>query len=178
MDRYLTEVLAQERIKLAKLNEDHNNLLMRIVGVTDDVLREQLGEEYVIISDKLNTQQALVTSTEAEYIAMLTLEWWSEYIDFYQRQGKQDSLLRCIEKTNHLENSSLVEELKMYRLREPTSLKHKRELCIVANTLNKKIKVMGLGDTDEIDTIGKGDDEWLLYTDRFGSTVYPMALDV
>jgi phosphoribulokinase len=170
----LEENLIQCRKILSDTLAEYNNLLMRIVGVTDSVLKEQLVYDYESISNRLAVQQAILTSAEADYLNSIVSNWYTDYMNFYRKQFVPADLIYCIEKTNKLPIGSLAVAISKQRLRMPTDLNCKRELCMLANTLNKKIKVLGI-DGEVIDEIGRGVDTWLLYTD-VNITVYPAVL--
>ena len=150
----------------------HNDLLCRISGVTDTILQEQLSEEYIILDEQVSVVQAKFNEAEKLLIDVLISDWYAEYLEFYRNQFTTDELITCIEKTN---NIKLSDELKRLRIRIPKSIDSKRELYIIASSLNKKISILSY-DGYEIDYIGTKDVYLNLYVDNSGKTAYPKAL--
>lgn len=159
--------------ELSEITEQHNNLICRISGISDPILQEQLSEEYVMIEEQLSTAQAKFNEAEKLLVESLISDWYGDYLEFYRKQFIENNPIRCIEKTNHIEISALIERM---RLRIPTSMKNKRELHLIAITLKKKIRLLSFDGT-EIDTMGSDSSDTLnLYVNEKGDSVIPKAI--
>lgn len=159
--------------ELTEVKQLHDTLICRISGVSDLVLREQLSDEYMNLEEKLSILQAKYDEAEKLYIDYIVSEWYDEFVSFYKNQYIEDTMITCMEKTNKIQ---LTEFLNKNRMRIPTSLKNKRELCMIANTIKKKINIVDFTGV-VLDTIGAANtiDNLIIYTDG-SKTLYPKAL--
>jgi len=156
-----------------KLNQKFNDLIYRIVGVTDIVLKEQLQEEYKEIEKKIKD---IETDIIAEKCNMMIME----YKIFYQQQYViADNALVALEKTN--KKNGLDQLFQKYRLRNPITFKWQL-LMHIASALQITIVVKDyenrtldyISDTHQSSDI-KLCDQLLLYIDiyaRFSRYVY------
>jgi hypothetical protein len=136
-----------------KLTHRHNDLLLRVINVTDDVLQEQLREEYLTLEEKLKISELELSEFKKIYMAEYIKDWALEVEKFYEYHFVESSL------ANELARQGLNIDLetKKLRMRPIGSLRQSRELCMLLNTLNKKIIVLNyLGNV--VETIGKGCD--------------------
>lgn len=163
----IQQELAYYEQQYDEINEQHNTLLCRLVGVSDDILREQLTEEYQLLLAKLNEIAEIKKTLEQQYLDSLTSEWVTENKQLHANKYIEDTLIVCIELNN---NINLQRRLRDMRLRIPASLESKRELFQIAKEFNKKIKVLDF-QGNEINSFGSGSEEWVLYADD-GKTYY------
>lgn len=153
------------------INTEHNDLLCRLVGVSDTVLLDQLTEEYQEILTKLNDAEACLKNIEKQYMSFLIESWIEENKLFYSNQFIEDELIVCLEINNRV---TLQKKLNDLRIRIPKDLCAKRELNILAKEFKKKIKVLDF-QCNEVDTYGTHPDEWILYTNNL-KTYYNKSL--
>lgn len=132
------------QIVLDRLYEEQNNLLSRIAGVSDLVLKEQLMEEFQILESKIKHE-------EEEALNDLMLDVYAEHLNVYENKFvKEQDFTKCLFNTNN----SLENELKNHRVRLPKSLNDRRGLLTIANCLNKLVRVIDLEGV-VLDKIGK-----------------------
>jgi hypothetical protein len=165
-DDQLTEKskqLQQYQNKLAKLNDDLNNLMSRIAGVTDDVLKEQLSEDFINLDTQISMTKIMIEDTTNQYTSLLFERHTAEHRSFYADQFVNTDIITCLEKTNNVEIRNSIKKL---RLRPPATLKQKRELCLIANAFNVTIHLVDYEGL-YLDYIGKGSNIWLLYCNIF-----------
>ncbi len=138
--------------RLINLKNEHENLLIRIVGVSDELLRDQLQTDCMMLEDAISL--LLTNIKDAEYNIMCGIIYAIkiDHISFYQQQFIESDPITCVEKTN---NINIISEIKKRRMRIPTSLSQKRELCIIANEMNIKIILVDY-EGFYLDYIGKG----------------------
>ena len=142
--------------ELKKMQNEHDNIIMRIVGVSDETLKEQLGIDYVNLANKMNLTEAILNNARSEFLAAkLNQEHDSYYINMFNDADP----ITCLEKTNEI---NIREILQKKKIREPKSIEQKRELCFIANDLNSKIILID-HESNFIDYIGKGERELKLY---------------
>lgn len=159
--------------ELDNLTSEHTELILRISGLSDPILQEHLSEEYVILDEKLASAQAKYNEAKKLLINSLISDWFGDYLDFYRKQFITSNPIECLEKINH---TNLTDDITKLRIRVPQSMKNKREMSILANTLKKRIVILDY-DSTELDTIGSN---WLdsltLYVDADGESIIPKAL--
>jgi hypothetical protein len=127
----------------------HNDLLIRIVGVTDDILREQLQDEYLMYHKTISDTELQVKEAYKKYIRHVSNEWLDELRAMY---------LCGLEETNFMEVMKCINleaECKRLRFRPITSFDQRRELVLLLNELDFSIKVIDL-ESIVIENIGKG----------------------
>lgn len=149
--------------QLYKLEREHENLLLRIVGVTDYILLEQLQQDCINIENAILVTKASCKELEQVMLLKILEDIKNSHMQFYSKQFKISDPITCLEKTN---NITLRDFIKNKRLRLPENIKQKRELCIIANELNKKIVLLDY-ESSIIDYIGKGIEEIKLYCKCF-----------
>jgi hypothetical protein len=149
--------------QLSKLEKELENLLLRIVGVTDYILLEQLQQDCIDIENTILVTKASCKELEQVIALKISEDIKNSHIEFYSKQFKISDPITCLEKTN---NITLRDFIKNKRLRLPENITQKRELCIIANDLNKKIVLLDY-EGNIIDYIGKGIDEIKLYCKCF-----------
>lgn len=144
--------LAEQHAILNKLNEQHANLLCRLVGVSDDVLREQLREEYLAVENQIAETTAIIDSLDKQSIAELSKNIFDDMRDFYVHQFKPtESIIEAIDITNQIDLHAIAQQ---YRIRLPTGITDRRTLCLLTNILNRQIRLVDY-EGILIDTIGK-----------------------
>jgi hypothetical protein len=114
---------------------------------------------------------------------MIFMSFAEEHTQFYKAQFTKSDIVTCLEKTNSIEIKQLASK---HRMRLPTSLAQKRELCLIADMLNKKIILLDY-EGYYLDSIGRGASDMYLYClcfSRFDEDItdstalgYPKALD-
>ena len=127
------------------LQEKINALYIRMVCVTDDILREQLAVEYSV----------LVEEQELENERLLKEKRLTEKRAKYSICSLQDLLIKS--------NIDVNEIYKTYRLRPLTTLSDRRTLVPFLQAFNAKLIVKDIDD-NIIDTINNGEIEYTLYT--------------
>jgi hypothetical protein len=157
------------------LQEKYKNLIIRISGVTDDVLKEQLQEECVMLEERIQIEASKIQATvdaikqvEIQKFEEFLLTFVSDHKEFYRTQFiKEEDLVLALEITNNKRNLSNM--FKQNRLRAPTKLSQRKELLYIANTLNWFITVCDM-ESLPVDTIGVKKDDSInikIYVDAF-----------
>lgn len=126
---------------LRLLYEERNNLIIRIAGVSDEIIKLQLQEEYSILDQKINTY-------EEEYCILFIEDLTKDFIEYYESMYNKTNLTNSIKHINDIDL-----DLSKYRLREP-NLSDRRSLILLSNTLNKQIIIYDM-EQNIIDEIGK-----------------------
>ena len=232
-------------IQLKKLYKEHEALLLRFVGVSDPLLKEQLGDDLVNLENEIALLEVSIKETEknetvyksdesdTEMLPEISCDDWNEYIEptyanepsnpnhnntnesnntnkptqpnhnninkptqsnanneskyteddwltdeerkilmektkkelkeFYEKQFIKSDIITCIEKTN---NMNLQDIIKKLRLRKPLDITQRKELCILLNSIDKKLILLDY-EGSYIDTIGKGSTELKIYCGCF-----------
>jgi seryl-tRNA synthetase len=130
--------------------QQHAEILVKIVSVTNDVVKQQLQEEYKMIIEKLNNITNEYKLLRKEYLSNMRTIMLGDLEFFYSCQFKKSSLLDVMK----AQNIDLIELEKKYKLRPIRFLRQKRELCLLLNILNKYIKIVDYQGV-YIDQIGK-----------------------
>lgn len=145
--------------KLNILCEKKNELIIRIAGVTDEILMEQLREEYQMLDEKI--QRAEQAAWNELFVAMC-----DDIREFYACQFKPESnIIQALEITN---NVKLEDICQRSRIRAPKSMLDRRQLCILADALKKKIVVRDI-EGYTLDTIGVWPENLSLHINCFSS---------
>jgi hypothetical protein len=134
-----------------KVLEMHNNILIRIVGVTDDVLREQLQEEYGQYHERLELAGIAVKVNYIKYIKVLSLDWLEELRAMYLTGTKLVDLTEALQ-SNGID---IVAVCSRMRFRLINSINQRRELTMFLNNLDLQINIVDL-ESISIDHIGIG----------------------
>lgn len=142
----------EQQAILKNLNEQHANLLCRLVGVSDDILREQLREEYIAVENSIAETTAKIESLDKQAINELSKNIFDDMRDFYVHQFRAvDSIIEAINVTNQVDLSLIAQQ---HRVRLPTSISDRRTLCLLTTVLNRQIKLLDY-EGILIDTIGR-----------------------
>ena len=115
-------------IEYDSLQEKHNELLIRLVSVSDVVLRESLQDEY----DDLSVKMAEVKDVRDKAFTNFAKELANELLndlELLYLSGKKKTDLQSLTKTLKIAP----------RLKIPASVKNRRELCFIANELKLSI---------------------------------------
>ncbi len=134
--------------------EQHNQLIVRIISVTDETLREMLREEYDEVAQRLSIAEATCKNLEPAYVKYISNELLSEFMNFYNRQFVPDTLENIFKS----QGFNLSEYVKNNRMRPIYTLDQKRELTILLNDLHRQLKIIDYQGSN-YDTIGKYKDE-------------------
>lgn len=146
--------------KHKKIQDEHDSLLVRTISVTDDVLREQLREEYLGASEQLALSEVELNFLETQIRNELLNALVIDFKEFYIEQFKIVDFVTAINTINNIDMGTIASK---NRLRLPTSLKQQRELSIFANALNYKFVIMDY-EGFVVDEIGKGSEPLYLYS--------------
>lgn len=160
---------------LRSLKNEHERLLTRIVGVTDVILSEQLQEECVDLEANISIAETKICDIEKKDLCSLFDEIKNEHIQFYKTQWILADPILCLEKTNNIQ---LFDVLKKHRLRIPSNMNQRRELCLIANELDYRITLLDY-EGFQIDHIGKGTFNLYLHCNcfhRFDQTEFDSAM--
>lgn len=149
--------------KLYKLEKEHENLLLRIVGVTDSLLRDQLRQDFIDVENNIKELNLEINNIKQIVMIEIAEDIKQDHLLFYNNQFVNDDPITCIEKTN---NICLREIIIKKRMRIPPDITYRREVCLIANEINKKIVLLDY-ESNVIDYIGKGDGEIKLYCSCF-----------
>lgn len=139
------------------LSIKHEQVLTRIVGVTDDTLLSSLQEDCKLIENEMNIVVAKRKEQEEKWLVLFAREWFAEFKQFYENRHFECSLDEAL----LLQNFDIKKECIKLRMREISSLSQKRELCILMNALNKQIKIIDF-ECAIIDYIGKNSNSGVL----------------
>jgi hypothetical protein len=125
--------------RLVKLNEEKNNLILRICGLSDEILQEQAADEYSMLEQR-------IIQTEKEYadaqVNEKVVSMIRDHTHYYENMFKKEpDVITALEITNDIDLRSLI---KQHRLRAPTTLADRRLLVILANTLKIKITIVDM----------------------------------
>ncbi len=144
------EIIANLYEKRNLLMKNHDALLIRIVGVTDPILKSSLEDEYVELCEKIEKLNA--ACKDASYRSLLTQceEYLNELTDFYACQFVECDLTAAF----RLQGLDLPELVSKFRMRTIKSLEQKRELCILMNELRRPLYLVDY-EGRAYDTIGK-----------------------
>ena len=127
-----------------------NDLLIKIVSVTDEVLKQQLQEEYLCILAELNKINLNRIVLEREYLSSFTASLFLEFTEFYNNHFEPTTLFDTL-----MHNGiDLLALEKKYKWRPIRSIQQKRELCLLMNDLKRQIKIVDYC-SNTIDVIGK-----------------------
>lgn len=154
-----------------KIQEEHDNLLIRTVSVTDDILKEQLREEYLNTAEQLAESEIGLNFLETQIKTEMLNESIIDFKEFYERQFKIVDLITCISTLNKIDMVSIASK---NRLRIPATLKQQRELAMFANTLNYKFIILDY-EGFTIDEIGKGTNPLYIHSLCFSRFAEPIS---
>lgn len=162
--------------ELNKLHNMHSALICRISGISDYILQEQLSTECVSLEEQLSIAQARFNEAERLLVDTLISDWYGDYLEFYRVQFIESDPITCMEKTN---NINIVSDINKHRLRIPTSLKNRREICLISSFLKKKIILLDY-EGKEIDSIGSDilSESVRIYINESGNSILPKALNI
>lgn len=142
-------------VKMEKLTEEYNQLLIKLVSVTDIVLKEQLKEEHDILEKSL--VDAIAECTHAKLLDLVD-EHTAKYKSMVMDASLLDSLVYSDTK------KKVVIDTGNMRLRMPESLLDRRILCVLCDALSYTIHIHDL-EGYVVDTIGKGSIDLSIYID-------------
>ena len=130
---------AESAVLLDKLYQQQNDLVQRIAGLTDYILKEQVQEEFVMLEEKIAKIREQV---ETRSLHEKLVEICKEHVAYYKTQFiLEKNMVTAIEKTNNIDLTLLLNK---HRLRIPKGLNNRRDLCIMANALKKVVVVKDL----------------------------------
>jgi hypothetical protein len=118
---------------IQQLNENYNNILVRIVSVSDNVVREQLKEEHDMIHDMIQHADNELTQIRFKYMAY---EHKKQYLCLITPTDFANSLYDIYNNVVDIGKMS-----KINRVRQPCSLNDRRKLIIFCRVLNAVILV-------------------------------------
>lgn len=147
MEEEIATLTAEHKQK----TENRNDLLVRIISVTDDILRDQLREEYLACETELAELGRLIENKSIAYTNHMAKFVLEEMIQFYENQ-----FIAC-ELSEIFSLHNLSDEFKRLRMRPICNLSQRRELCLFLNEIKRQIV---LCDYENIpfEKIGKIDD--------------------
>lgn len=148
MNEYITTLKL-----LDKYTSTHNDLLVRSVSVTDEVLREQCQAEYLECCERIAETESLLKQAEKLYLAELTEMWFSEFLAFYATHHKPSTLADSFAKHNF----DITAHTTKLRMRPIVDLKQKREIYTLLNSIDRQLRIVDYQGV-EIETWGKSTD--------------------
>jgi hypothetical protein len=126
---------------LETLYKKQTELLMRISGLTDCVLIEQVQEEYLMLENKIAIAEEVEIKKKIQII-------YEDLLKFYHDQYTESDIITALEKTNKLDLHAIMSK---HRIRP--QIKSRKDLCTISNTIKKKIIVCDL-ENRIVDEIG------------------------
>lgn len=137
--------------KLNKLKSEEIELLKRITGITQYVLKEQLADEYTDLSNNILITEQQLTQFNQMLLDKIFSEMYNDLFTYYSLQFKKNNnLITSIELTN---NTSIQSNILANRLRIPKDITDRRTLIILLNFLNCSLVVKNL-ENITLDIIG------------------------
>ncbi len=137
---------------LLKLREERNSLLVRLISVTDDTLKEQLHDEYQEAELKLASLEALNEENERiRFFDNMQMEFTKEY-------EKKYTIITNLSDAIKSYDNSVYEELNNYCERNKCrdiDRSSKRHLCLLLNSNGYYISLRDIENV-EFDYIGNG----------------------
>lgn len=137
--------------KINKLNEEYKDLINRISGLTDDILKEQAREEYEML------EYSIINYKQEMSIL-------KKVLDFKKEEGKYHKtsyILKAIELNNGLPEDFLKKKMILNRCKIPTSINNHKEIIQMTNTINCTLIIKDIKN-NEICKIGKGKNIYIL----------------
>jgi hypothetical protein len=151
----------QLRSRLIKQYEEHNKLIVRISAVTDDILLEQLREEYQMM-------ESYIMENEKEYLHALFKSMTNIHKKNYSSQFIEESdIIDVLAITN--EKINLYQIIDKHRMRRPKTIKDRRLLLQLTQILKCNIIIKDL-ESYIIDILGKNepsDKDLIVYINHF-----------
>ncbi len=143
------------------LNAELENILLQIVGVTDPIRREQAEAEYNITCEKINKCcEEIKALQDEQYIKLIEekirLRDEEEKKKIISAYKQTSCLIEALEETNIID---MKNDIIKNRIRVRND---RRTILQLANALDKRISVYNLRG-DIIDTLGRGNDDLILY---------------
>lgn len=152
-----------------KLEQVSNELLIRIAGVTDEVLMEQLREEYQL-------REKHIHNIEDELDQLIIDYWWNQHIDYYNRTFiSVDNVYQAFTGVNKI-SEDFKTTLNKARMKFPDNLGDRRKWLLLANLLKSYIVIAGY-DGVIVDEIGTGDTRYIIYIYKAGALIDPTCLN-
>ena len=148
---------------LQKTQEHYNNILVRLVSVTDVVLQEQLKEEHDIQAKCLQNAQHLCAMA---LLRDVVEEHTAKYESMFETADISNALFYSDTKKKVVLDD-LTEKL---RIRHPKSIADHRLLIIMCNALKFKLHIHDM-EGYVVDTIGRGDIDVSVYIRMFSRFV-------
>lgn len=146
---------------LSQLKKEKIELIKRIAGVSDNVLKEQLREEYECLEKKIDKEEKISFEEKMKELEKKHME------DYLSQFLLSDNLLTSLEITNELPDKSLKRMIKKANIKKPTGPHDRRTICMMCNALGFQIDVCDL-ESNVMDTIGKkADVKYKLYVNAF-----------
>ncbi len=127
-----------------------NEVIVRIVSVTDFITKQQLQEEYEMINNQLNSISNELENLKKSYITQISVDMLDDMCLFYKTQFEEVSLVGSLK----AQGIDLLAVEKKNRLKPIRDISQKRELCMLASILNAQIKIIDC-QGQCIDYIGK-----------------------
>lgn len=137
------------------LQVEHDELLIRIAGLSDNVLKEQAVENYQILCNKLATQNSLYSHYLMERMSHDHKE------QYYNKFTQINNFINAFTMVNNLSTTILEDN----RLRAPKNIMDRRSMLIISQVLNCQIIIKDL-ESEIIDEIGAATDstkKYILY---------------
>lgn len=122
------------------LTQRLNTIIVKIVSISDDVLKQQLHDEYLEVEAMINEKTNILYSESLHYELHLM---YTSQLEYYKAQYTACSLAELLPNTS------------IQRLRQLTTLSDKRTLIPFIQACNLKIVVKDM-ELVTIDTIGNG----------------------
>lgn len=140
-----------------------NNVMVRMVTVSDDVLRETLHDEYEMLEVQLiEMEKEIVMFRRIEIVSLIT-EMKKEMEEFYTSMFVDSDIIDALSATNRIDICKMLIDK---RLRRPKTLNDRRELHIMCEMLGYRI-ILKDYECKIIDTIGRKEKTLILYCGCF-----------
>jgi hypothetical protein len=142
---------------IAFLTSEFNRTIIRMVSVTDMVLKNQLRDEHNLIADQLDKE------TSECYNALfqdIVIDHKKQYIDQIKEVSFMNSLIHSDSK------KKVFVDFNNMRIRIPTSIQDRRLILIICSVLNYTIHIHDL-EGYVVDSIGNGSIDLSAYINMF-----------
>jgi hypothetical protein len=124
--------------KYTQISSEYNKIMVRMVSVSDPVLKESLQEECVELSQRVAEADAICKTLEVEHLKQMADKMMQELQEFYTKQFVNSSLEYVLLK----QGFDLNEHTKNNRMRPIKDLSQKRELTMLFNTIGMHLKIV------------------------------------
>jgi hypothetical protein len=136
-------------------------LIIRIASVSDNILREQLREEYVLLKTVLDDNNSKYLNKQLAYTS-------NEHKELYRKQFIDEyDIVDALVITNKKRN--IYQLFKKHRIRQPKTIQERRLLLHLTDVLKANIDVKDM-EGYIVDTIGRNDtsiNDIMVYVNHF-----------